>query len=1276
MEKDLTPAAEQLPLSLSQLEVWLDQRAWPDSTHLNIGGGAYLVGRFDVGLLRAALQVLTDENESLRLVPRWSGGQELLASHAAPLEQVDLSDEANPRTAMRDWWQKWIDTPFAFDGTPPWRCALLRHDDSLHGLTIQFHHLVMDGWGTSQLMQRWSRIYNALARGEPIPPHNDPGYRRFVAESLAYRDSPEFAADGLFWQQQLPELPQPLFEPRHPGEPMAAVQMAHLGTRRLPRARYDLLAQSLKQAGVRLFPYFIAVLAAWFARAYGRQEVVIALPTLNRAQRRYLPTFGMFVMVFPLVVRVLPGMTVRELVAAVTASLADALPHQRYPLSELTKQLGAIRQHRDSLFDILFSYERQDYDLSFGEARLVDSRQIFSGRARYPLGITICEFQADADIELTLEASQRYFSAPEVDYLGQRIEHLLQFMAGNPEHPVAALPLLSPTEFRAMTGRQEAHAGPVAPYIRQFERQVALSPAAPAVVWDGGSLDYLTLERWANHLARTLQELGTAADRIVAVAMERSPEMLAAFLAVSKAGGAFLPLDPHLPANRLQAILDDSGALVLLVQTALQTHFAALSTRVLAIPPQPECSADAHASRAQPADLAYVLFTSGSTGRPKGVMIEHAALAQRLDWIARTWEIGPADRSGQCTQATFDPSLIELFVPLIRGASVALPPPGRISPKRLGAFVVRHGVTFMALVPSTLHGLLDSITDRPALKLRVACCGGEVLHADLARRFVDETGARLFNVYGPTEATIFATAWDCAREPAAGRLPVGRAIDATRVYVLGAQRELLPFGVAGEVYIAGSGIARGYLNRAELDREAFHEDPFFPGQRMYRTGDLGWLATDGNLHFLGRIDRQVKLRGYRIELEEIEAVMQRLDGVAQAAVKLVDSDGRTVIHAWVAGSPALSAKQVRAHLLAHLPDYMLPAQISVLPELPLRVSGKIAYDLLPETRIAAITEASRAPATPLEQSLLLLWQKALKRTELGVTDNFFDVGGDSLAALDILTGVEKLAGRPVPLFVLTENPTVEQLALALGEESAETDSGRIMLHLGRHPGSVPLYFAASGHGDLIRFRHLAAALGDDYDLFMLQPPTEQPFVGFAGLAAIYAEQITRRAQPGILAGFSIGGLAALETARQLQGKGFRVRGLCLVDTIYPGPLFRSAVLWRVLGWLTRRLNAYDLSLNGRHLGALFGDRGLRAQIAALADYRVGAFAGPVTLIKSSGLLRLERFLFRPWRRLFAEQFIELQIQGMHGSIFEEAKVQHLAAALRTSRERTDAAPAG
>jgi syringomycin synthetase protein SyrE len=1291
---DLAQGSRQsVGLSVSQREVWLDQNAWPGSPHLNIGGGAFLHGEFDLGIFKAALKQLVAENQALRLVPALDGSQALLADYEPTLELVDLSDTADPVQSMREWWNARIQVPFELGKSPPWRFALLRAGNALHGLTIQFHHLVMDGWGTTLVMQRWSEIYNALALPSNLPEHSDapgkaptPDYLAFIAESNDYRNSKSFERDSLFWLAQLPELPAPLLERRPPGSRQAGMADCDLVVKQLDRARYDNLAALAQQSVATPFNFFLAALAIYFARVSGRSEVVVGIPSLNRGGRRFRNTMGMFVGVLAVEVKVSPSITTAGLLSEIALTMRSVLRHPRYPVSELGRRLEVVKAGRDGIFDLLLSFERQDYALNFGQAELRDSRQLFSGKARYPLGITICEFHQNEDVELILEGSKACFENGETGLMAERLWELANAMAASPNAPIENLPIVPALEQRQLVeGLHEGLATGLPPpsFVAQFEQQAALHPQAVALVWEQGSLDYAALDARANDLANRLMQFGPARNRIIAFAIERSVDMVVAVLAIAKTGAAFLPLDPDAPLARLSEVLMESRANMLLIKEHDQARLAHLHPQTVMVDWQIHEAAlhgPIQSNAPEPSDLAYVLFTSGSTGRPKGVMINHATLSRRLAWLSTAYGVTRQDRSAQATQVTFDPSLIELCLPLTHGASVALPPPGRLLPESLADFAVAFSVTIMAFVPSTLGRFLDSAAHVSGLKLRVACCGGEVLPPDLANRYLRvmaTSDARLFNVYGPTETAIFATAWECVPSPADVVLPIGRPISDTRIYVLDAWQNLLPFAAVGEVYIGGAAVATGYLNRPDLTAQVFVSDPFLPGGRMYKTGDRGWLSPDGNLHFVGRIDRQIKLRGYRIELGEIEAALVSVEGVAQAAAKLIDRDGKPQIHAWVSASLGQTAEQLQRTLRLRLPSYMIPGGIEILPSLPESSAGKIDYFALPSPNFEVKTASSRPPENQLESKLLSLWQQVLERPELTVDDNFFDVGGDSLAAVSILAGIEKIVGRRVPMYLITERPTVEGLAAALGEGTASTG---LMVKFGSDSaddadnnsadtaGKVLIYLAASGHGDLMRFQTLSRALDDVCDLRMLQPPSASTIAKTVDLAALYAKVVVDQGgRACYLAGFSVGGLAALETSRMLQAGGIDVKALFLIDTIYPSRLWGGTFFWRLLRRVVTLFHIQDLSMNGRKLGVMLNDPGLFSQVMAVSGYRATRFDGTTHLIKSAGLAtKLDGMLFLGWRNLMGKALREHQVPGLHGSMFDASNVEALAKVVRVA----------
>ncbi|MCJ8268583.1 MAG: amino acid adenylation domain-containing protein, partial [Psychrosphaera sp.] len=738
---------------------------------------------------------------------------------------------------------------------------------------------------------------------------------------------------------------------------------------------------------------------------------------------------------------------------------------------------------------------------------------------------------------------------------------------------------------------------------------------------------------------------------------------MTAFVAITKAGGAFLPIDPKTPAQRLQQLIKSSGAVVVLVgKSSVNVHHCQLVIEGDNAP-QYDPALPTHNPDVEidPNDLAYMLFTSGSTGTPKGVLMEHAPLARRLAWLARTFNYGPKDVWLQSIQLTFDPSIIEICLPLTQGASIALPPPGQLAPTDIAHHAQAFGATSIIFVPTTLRYFNQNARQYPNLKLRVAISGGEVLHRDMAMEFVNQTGAQLYNLYGPTEACIFATAYHFDDKKMDDPLPIGTPVDDTRIYILDANRQPLPIGTIGEIFIGGGALARGYLNNQEITAQRFINDPFVAGERLYYSGDNGYWDHNGQVNFVGRIDNQIKLRGQRIEPAEIENALCELPQIKAAAVKKVDNE----LHGWLVLTTELDetlCEEIATELAHKLPDYMVPTGFTQITAMPRQTSGKLDYKSLEPNppEMGHYANDTDQASTDLQTLLLKLFCQTLEQQDLGVKSDFFKNGGESLTALNLLSAIHSQIGQKLPLSLLLHNPTVMTLSNAI----VQRHHG-LMVELSKHEGGTPIYLAASGHGDVLRFAPLADALGGAYNLRMLQPPISDGYTAYnsiAELAQYFATLIEQQhhQSPPIIAGFSVGGIAALETARHLTDRGAPIDGLILIDTPYPMRMFSRNALWRFCGWLIKSLRLQELSINQRTMGSLFSDPGLNGQIAALNKYHPARFSQPTTLIISSGFSRWYRLLFKPWQRVFKNQLNEQYLDGFHGTLFAPEHVAELA----------------
>jgi amino acid adenylation domain-containing protein len=1269
-----------LPLSLSQNQIWLDQQSHPDSPHLNIGGVSHVDGEIDVTLFAATIEQVTEDNEALRLLPLSDGTQQLVSHWPKPLLTFkDFSDCIDPQKAMDEWMKGEFARPFTLDEKErPWCLALLKTSKNRFGIMSLCHHLVMDGYATALLMQKLSVTYNALKSKQPASQPQTRDYCEYVSESNRYAQSKVLSQDSDYWRKLYPSLPPNVLEKRALEKKTKESSSRSVGTS-LPLAnhfddavkpaQFKLLQNFAKSHGASTFHLYVAALAIYFCRFYNKSEIIIGVPVLNRGGKRYKNTLGMFVGVIPLRIEIAKSDTVVRLLLRIVSALRGAYRHSRYPLSALAGELQMMAQGQDKLFDVTLSYQVHDYSAQFGDATTGKTDHIFTPFAQSPLSVIICEFQGGEPVDVIFESSSDYFDGGETELTGKRINNLIMQMVSATDTSIDQLPILLDEERNQLIYKRHAqiphHPNPQ-PFITSFEHQAALRPSDIAIRWQEGEINYLTVNEQANRLAHQLIQLGVQKDGIVAVVLPRQMETIMAFLAIAKAGGAFLPLDPDASTACLQELIQISGAVVTLIGDSSTQLRNSLKHPTLIIDNDDAVQYDLNLPASNPQtspngdDLAYLLFTSGSSGTPKGVLMEHAPLTRRLAWLARTFNIAPNDIALQAIQLTFDPAIIEIFLQLTQGACIALPPPGQVAPADIAGYAESFAATSIIFVPTTLRYFNQTAQNHPNLKLRVAISGGEVLFAEQAMTFIKHTGAQLYNLYGPTEACVFATAHRFDFKTSPDPLPIGDPVDDTRIYILDKNLQPLPCNAVGEIFIGGQGLAREYLNQRALTAQRFLPDPFVAGQQMYSSGDNGYWDQQGQIRFVGRHDNQIKLRGQRIEPGQIEAALSDLSFVSAAAVKKVDND----LHAWLVFNKHQDdtiIHELRTALLQKLPEYMVPTAYTVLKNMPHQISGKADYKaLIPSPIATENVNKPMAPRSNLEKLLLNLFQDALPSTFKGVKNNFFDAGGDSLTALNLLSNVHKQIGFRLPLSILMQNPTVALLAAAIVQRHQP-----LMVNLSQHEQGTPIYIAASGHGDALRIAPLATAMNDAANLHMLQPPTIGDYTTYKSISELaehYADLIEQRQHeaPPIITGFSVGGIAALETARRLVARGVPIGGLVLIDTTYPARLVSRPLLWRFCGWLVKSMRLQELSINQRTLGSLFSDPGLNGQIAALKGYRPTPLSLPATLVISSGFSRWYRLLFKPWHKLFNNNLNEQHLPGFHGTLFASQHIDALA----------------
>lgn len=1281
-EPSIIPTSTWLPLASNQREVWCDQIAYPDSAIYNIGGYLCIDGHVEYGLLKKAAYQLVESNDTLRLNFKEQGSQvfqKVEKTVAAEVDYLDFSKQKNARKAAQKWLDDVFTKPFSLQQPMKlWHFALVKESDNCHYLMTKYHHIIADGWTSILVFNQLAQLYTAILEGKSLKIESQKSYIDHVQQESDYFKSNAYKKDEVYWKQTLSSLPEPIIENR---KPVASKNLPSASVHRfkLKRHFYNQIIKFARENEVTTYHVLLSALVLYFSRITNVNDVVIGVPNLNRGGARYKNVLGMFVSLSPLRLQVDCSETIVLFMKHCGQALKRNYRHQRYPLSAIHKQLDMMQHGRSSLFDLLVSYEQHECSIPFGKApkRVV---QQFSGTIRYPLAVSICEFHQDHDVEMVLEGSDNAFCPQSLEALANRIHFILEQMIEMPQQLVGNINLITQFDQYSILDKFNSQKTLIpfkASVVDLFRDKVSAYPQQTVVEDNDGEtltqLTYLQMDQLTNRLAHYLVELGAKSNKTIAICLPRCIEMSVGILAIMKSGAAYLPISPDTPEARMRVMLEQANVSLLLTVKSCLSDLTVTTPQKTIVLDELDDTLEPYPihpviSQNSEHDLAYVIFTSGSTGLPKGVMVEHGALASRLQWMTKTFNIGAHDRIGQTVNFNFDASLIEIFLALTSGACLCFAPPRLHSHNALACFVAENKISFLALVPSSVRTLLTGLKNNnlKLIHLRSACCGGEVLSPDLATDFIQTTGAHLFNVYGPTEATILASAWHCKQDNTnAAHLPIGRPVDDTSIYIMDERQQLLPAGVKGEIYIGGSGVARGYLKDESLDQARFITDPYCNtlSGKIYKTGDVGYIDENGQLYYTGRIDRQIKISGYRIELGELESPLNAHPEVHLAAAKVIDGDQQKFIMVFI--EPMNTAtdnleKELSQLLRKSLPDYMQPKMMVRINKMPMTSIGKIDYDALHKPEITPNLQKRKLPQTVLESQLMKVWEETLDVKGLSIEDNFFELGGDSFSAVTLIKKIDQLTGRRHTLTFLLDYPTIERQAEIVSCD-LHLDAVPVLTSLNNNIGDRPFYLAASGHGDALRFSNLANELTDVCSLHMLQPSgdlTKQSSI--SELAEQYAELILiRNEPPGYIGGFSIGGITALETASVLTLRGKPPLGVLLLDTAYPRKTLTSPVLL----WLLQAVSKFPLLnkiiINGRRLEVMLSDPGICTQLWALQHHEIKQYDGSVALFISNKMSS-KRYLFSLWSKIFTDDIQKYFVDGLHGGIFQPPFVNKLA----------------
>ncbi|MGD9851048.1 MAG: amino acid adenylation domain-containing protein [Nitrospirales bacterium] len=1257
-----------LPLSSSQERIYFLHKLAPQSSAYNIPVAIRLRGQLNHRALEESLNHLIRKHESLRTYFREESGrliQMISSSTSVGLIDVDLRHVPHDRRLerVRTQAEESARLPFDLETAPLMRATLIQADDDDYVLVMTVHHIVSDQWSFAVLGKELGQSYNTLCQGKTI--HSEPlpvQYADFACWQREWLTGEKLEKQYAYWVQQLSDLPILELPTDHPRRQEQTFSGTYISLD-LTKPLLNKLQKISATEHATLYMLCLAAFKVLLHRYTGQTDIVIGSPVANRHWPSVEDIVGTFVNTLVLRTDLSGDPTFRELLLRVRHVALEGYANQDLPFEKLVQDLAPSRTlNRMPLVQVLFNFGNAPFERVKFKGVSLSPFEIDRKASQFDLSISVDTMFSG---KVFLEFNTDIFDYDRMAIMLNHYRELLKSIVASPNAPISSLNMLTPAEKQQILVEWNITDSPFPRELSALdviEIQATRTPESFAILSKDVSRTYRELNDRANELALSLTQLGATSDTPIGVAIDRSPDLPVVLLAIMKAGGCYLPLDPHGPPERLAFMLRNSHASILVTQSQFVKNFPEYDGRVFRL----DCDIDhtlndniqgnAVSQRIAPSNLAYVIYTSGSTGQPKGVEIEHRSLVNFLHSMARKLAVTQTDVFLAVTPITFDIAALELFLPLSVGARVIL-----VSGEdtRDGTRLIEQlhtsGATVMQATPATWSMLIKAGWEgNKNLKI---LCGGEALSRELAEELLARS-KEVWNLYGPTETTI----WSTVQKVRSGNGPVsiGRPIDNTRTLILDKNGQLTPIGIPGDLYIGGEGVARGYLGRPDLTTERFQPNSFgWPEERLYKTGDIARWRPDGCLDYLGRGDHQVKIRGVRIELQEIESRLNQIPGISQSVVLVIETtqlDKKLVAFLVCSTDPSVNIEDVRNYLRGYLTATMIPSEFVVLTEFPLTPNGKIDRQSLVNMRGKPSDHAktSARPENNLQRQLVGIWERLLDIQGIGIDDHYFDLGGHSILALQLFTEIEHLTGIRLPLATLFKAPTIRQLVLTL-QSSEQPANWQSLVPINTAGTKTPLFAIPGIGGNVVDFYGLGQLLGPDQPFYGLQAQgldgQTEPFTTIEDIAAHYVSEIqsVQRTGPYFLAGACIGGIIAFEMAHRLSAQGHKVALLAMLETWPPAslrvprwtlpsflrsPAFFLSVSFRVASHIIRtnrkdrwaRINKAARGLREMVLQRdvyrgdreiLFRDKVSEANRKAAASYQPKPFPGRIDLIIAS-----------------------------------------------------------
>lgn len=1156
------------PATEPQIEIWLSCKLGGDaaSCAFNESFSLELTGQFNLAAFENAVHSLVNRHESLRSLFSPDGSIICIYKHLQPAYQYeDLGglDKKQKSERVTDYLYQNSQTAFNLVFGPLFRINLFKLDAQTHHLTLTLHHIICDGWSFGIVLQELGKLYSAFVENSPINLPPAPAFSAYALEQLHFKEGKEYKAIERFWldayRSKPPVLDLPGNGQRPPLRTYASGHVhASIGKE---------LAGAVKKlgftAGASVLTTLLAAFEVFMQQQTGSDDVVVGVPAAGQPAIGQQGLVGHCVNLLPIRSYTPDDMPFIDYLKLRRTAILDVYDHQLITFGSLLKKLNLPRDpSRVPMAPVVFN---SDMGMNEGVAFKDIQHQLMPNMRRsenFEIFINVNDIGDGLNMDWSYNA--QLFDQQNIEKLVADFENLLREFTSAPQTMIKRQVVIA--DLTSVDPNISPVNQTAAPYPKEKPLHAIISEVAAAygpktaVVSGEIQYTYQQLDEKSNQMARLLVDKGIGKGAIVGLAVDRSADMIIALLAILKTGAAYMPIDPEYPDERIAYMLNDSSARLLIISEKYQGEISSKAEELTLQQALVESAALTSAQvdiDVEGTDRAYLLYTSGSTGKPKGVEILHYNLVNFLTGMQYAPGISVGDKLLAVTTISFDIAGLEMYLPLVSGATVVIADADEARDgRRLLELIKVEGITMMQATPYSWKMMLEAGWNTP-LGLKILC-GGEALPKDLADRLLPKC-KELWNMYGPTETTIWSTVKRVM--PNEPLISIGKPIVNTQVYVLNEQLQPVQPGATGELFIAGDGVSPGYLDRPELTAERFLPDPFAnqPGQKMYRTGDLGKLLPNGEFQCLGRIDFQIKIRGYRIEVQEVEYNLAQIGDVKDVVIDArTDASGNLALVGYIVPVAEIKDQRIaitnwRTLLRETLPDYMVPQYFVIMDEFPLTPNGKIDRKALPEPDQYVMRMPYMAPRTTTEQQVADIWKKYMGLDRIGIFDDFFELGGHSLIAVEIMTELQQQTGKQLPLASLFQHATIEKLALLLQMDgkSVSWDSLVPIKPLG---DKMPLYIVHGAGLNVLLFNTLAMNMDSNQPVFGLQAKglngIDEPFNRMEDIAGHYVDEIMAQNPDGpyALAGYSFGGIIAYEMTKQLEARGKQVKMLAMFDT--------------------------------------------------------------------------------------------------------------------------------